>query len=88
MGDGYGGPAYRKRRETVDDLNAEFDALMQEMAENDDDAFTGKSTKIWKMMKIYYTVVLFYQCKFFLIEQKFYFSKLWRALFIRTKVEL
>lgn len=42
MGDGYGGPAYRKRRETVDDLNAEFDALMQEMAENDDDAFTGK----------------------------------------------
>jgi len=42
MEGGYGQGGYRRRRETLDELNAEFDAVMAEIAENDDDAFTGK----------------------------------------------
>merc|ERR1719150_324783 len=42
MDGGYGQGGYRRRRETLDELNAEFDAVMAEIAENDDDAFTGK----------------------------------------------
>ena len=41
MEGGYGQGGYRRRRETLDELNAEFDAVMAEIAENDDDAFTG-----------------------------------------------
>jgi hypothetical protein len=41
MDGGYAG-GYRRRRETLDELNAEFDAVMEEIAQNDDDAFTGK----------------------------------------------
>ena len=43
MEGGYGQGGYRRRRETLDELNAEFDAVMAEIAENDDDAFTGLS---------------------------------------------
>ena len=32
---------YRRRRDAVDDLNAEFDALMAEINEDDDHSFTG-----------------------------------------------
>jgi len=42
MADGAYGGGYRRRRETLDELNAEFDAVMAEIAENDDDAFSGK----------------------------------------------
>ena len=41
MEGGYGQGGYRRRRETLDELNAEFDAVMAEIAENDDGAFTG-----------------------------------------------
>ena len=41
MADGAYGGGYRRRRETLDELNAEFDAVMAEIAENDDDAFSG-----------------------------------------------
>merc|ERR1719436_1567981 len=42
MDGGYGQGAYRRRRETTEELEAEFDALMVEIESNDDDGFAGK----------------------------------------------